>query len=161
MPSLRILVPPMIRLPGRPAAAPLAAAPLAAAPLAAFPLAASPLAASPLAAGFLAAAWLAAAWLATAVVAARADDPPTIAVTIKDHHFSPAEIHVPTGKPVTLHITNEDATVEEFDSTALKVEKVIAGGTYGTVRLRPLGPGRYPFMGEYHADTAQGVVISE
>jgi plastocyanin len=92
---------------------------------------------------------------------ALAEDPATIEVTIKNHEFSPAEIHVPAGKPVILHIQNQDATVEEFDSSALKVEKVIAGGTYGTVRLRPLGSGRYPFMGEYHAATAKGVVISE
>ena len=84
-----------------------------------------------------------------------------IDVTIKDHRFTPAEIHVPAGKPTQLTIKNEDATAEEFDSTALKVEKVIAGGRSATVRLRPLGAGRYPFMGEYHADTAQGVVISE
>src|SRR5208283_4401755 len=90
-----------------------------------------------------------------------ADDLPIIAVTIKDHRFTPSEIHVPQGKPVILKITNDDATPEEFDSAALKVEKVIVGGTYGTVHLRPLGPGRYPFMGEYHSDTAQGVVISE
>jgi plastocyanin len=90
-----------------------------------------------------------------------AEEPGTIEVTIKDHRFSPAEIHVPVGKPVILRITNADTTVEEFDSSALKVEKVIAGGTYGTVRLRPLGAGRYPFMGEYHAETAKGVVISE
>jgi heme/copper-type cytochrome/quinol oxidase subunit 2 len=92
---------------------------------------------------------------------ARADDLPNIPVTIKDHQFSPSEIHVPQGKPVILTITNADPTAEEFDSSALKVEKVIAGGTYGTVRLRPLGPGRYPFMGEYHSDTAKGVVVSE
>lgn len=88
-------------------------------------------------------------------------DEQTIEVTIKDHRFAPAEIHVPQGKPVTLKVTNQDSTPEEFDSTALKVEKVIVGGTYGTIHLRPLGPGRYPFMGEYHSDTAQGVVISE
>lgn len=90
-----------------------------------------------------------------------ADEPPTIAVSIKDHRFNPAEIHVPQGKPVILKVTNQDPAPEEFDSTALKVEKVIVGGTYGTIRLPPLGPGRYPFMGEYHADTAQGAVISE
>jgi hypothetical protein len=90
-----------------------------------------------------------------------ADEPPTIEVTIKDHRFTPAEIHVPQGKPVILKVTNEDGTPEEFDSSALKVEKVIVGGTFGTIRLRPLGPGRYPFMGEYHSDTAKGVVISE
>ena len=98
------------------------------------------------------------AWLA---IPAGADEPLTIAVTIKDHRFTPAEIHVPQGKPVILKVTNEAATPEEFDSTALKVEKVIVGGTYGTIRLRPLAPGRYNFMGEYHSDTAQGVVISE
>jgi hypothetical protein len=93
--------------------------------------------------------------------AANADELPTIDITIKNHQFTPSEIHVAAGQPTLLNIKNEDATAEEFDSSALKVEKVIAGGTYGTVRLRPLGPGRYPFMGEYHSDTAQGVVISE
>jgi heme/copper-type cytochrome/quinol oxidase subunit 2 len=101
---------------------------------------------------------LAFVWLATPLAA---DEPPTIAMTIKDHRFNPSEIHVPQGKPVVLKVTNEDATPEEFDSTALKIEKVIVGGTYGTIHLRPLGPGRYPFMGEYHSDTAQGVVVSE
>ena len=94
-------------------------------------------------------------------VAAANENPETIEVTLKGHQFSPTEIRVPTGKPVILRITNEDDTVEEFDSVALQVEKVIVGGHYATVRLRPLGPGRYPFMGEYHADTAKGVVIAE
>jgi plastocyanin len=84
-----------------------------------------------------------------------------ISVTIKDHRFTPAEIHVPAGKPATLNIKNDDATAEEFDSSALKIEKVIGGGGEGSVRLRPLDPGRYPFMGEYHSDTAKGVVIAE
>ena len=94
-------------------------------------------------------------------VAVGAEEPPTIAVTLKDHRFTPSEIHVPQGKQVILKITNEDATPEEFDSVALKVEKVVVGGTYGTIHLPPLGPGRYPFMGEYHSDTAQGAVISQ
>jgi plastocyanin len=92
---------------------------------------------------------------------ARADDPTPIAVTIKDHRFTPSEIHVPAGKTAVLEIRNEDATAEEFDSRALKVEKVIAAGRSGTVRLRPLGPGRYPFVGEYHEKTAQGVVVAD
>jgi hypothetical protein len=90
-----------------------------------------------------------------------ADDPVTIALTIQNHVWSPAEIHVPAGRRVVLSVKNLDATAEEFDSTALKVEKVIAGGGDGTVRIRALEPGRYEFMGEYHADTAQGVVIAE
>ena len=94
-------------------------------------------------------------------VPAQADDPTTVEVTLKDHRFSPAEIHVPAGKPTIITLHNKAATAEEFDSTALKVEKVVAGGGTGTIRLRPLGAGKYPFSGEYHADTAQGVVIAD
>jgi heme/copper-type cytochrome/quinol oxidase subunit 2 len=92
---------------------------------------------------------------------ARAEEPTEIAVSIKDHLFSPSEIHVPAGKAVMLKITNEDPTPEEFDSTALRVEKVIAAGRYVTIRLRPLAPGQYSFVGEYHSDTAKGIVVSE
>ncbi len=95
------------------------------------------------------------------IVAAVASAEPAIDVTIKDHRFTPAEIHVPAGKPVTLNVKNEDETAEEFESHELKIEKVIAGGTSGTVRLRPLDPGKYPFIGEYHEDTAKGVIVAE
>jgi plastocyanin len=90
-----------------------------------------------------------------------ADDPDQIKVTLRDHRFDPAEIQVRVGKPTILFLINEDAAAEEFDSTALRTEKVIAAGHHATIRLRPLGPGRYPFMGEFHPDTAQGVVIAE
>lgn len=86
---------------------------------------------------------------------------PGIPVTLKDHRFTPAEIHVPANQPVLLSLANDDDSAEEFDSTALKVEKVVPGHDKGSVRIRPLAPGRYPFMGEYHAETAQGVVIAE
>ena len=92
---------------------------------------------------------------------AQADDPTPINVTLKNHRFEPAEIHVPTGKRVVLVVRNEDDTADEFDSSALHVEKVIAPGTYAKIWLHPLGPGRYPFMGEFHPDTARGVVVSE
>ena len=45
--------------------------------------------------------------------------------------------------------------------TAFAAGLVIAAHGKGSVRLRPLDPGRYRFMGEYHEDTARGVVISE
>ncbi|HUB50146.1 MAG TPA: cupredoxin domain-containing protein [Acetobacteraceae bacterium] len=99
-----------------------------------------------------------------ALAAARpvvAGEPARIAVTLKDHVFTPSEIVVPAGKPVILVVTNQDAEPEEFDSSALKVEKVIAAKSYATIRLRPLGPGRYPFMGEFHPDRAQGVVVAQ
>jgi len=93
--------------------------------------------------------------------AAQADNVQPYQLTIKDHKFSPAEIHVPANQPAQIGVDNQDATAEEFDSSALGVEKVIAGNGRGVVRLHPLAPGRYPFEGEYHDDTAQGVVIAE
>lgn len=90
-----------------------------------------------------------------------AEEPARIAISLQDHRFDPAEIHIPSGKAVILVVTNHDSTAEEFDSSALKVEKIIAGGRYATIRLRPLAPGRFPFMGEFHPETAQGVVVSE
>ena len=97
--------------------------------------------------------------VAALAVPSLADAP--IPVTLKDHKFTPATIHVKAGQLSVVALTNNDDTAEEFDSTALKVEKVVAGHSSGNVRLRPLAPGRYPFMGEYHSSTAQGVVIAE
>jgi len=91
----------------------------------------------------------------------RADEPASFEVTIKDHRFAPSELHVPAGKAVILTVNNQDATAEEFESGSLKVEKVIAGKQSTTVRIRPLEKGRYPFVGEYHQTTAQGVVVAE
>jgi hypothetical protein len=82
-------------------------------------------------------------------------------LVIRNHKFEPAEIRVPARQRVLLSVSNEDATPEEFDSAALKVEKVIAGKSKAMVRIGPLEPGRYEFIGEFHAETAKGVVIAE
>ena len=102
---------------------------------------------------------LAALALAALAGPAFADAP--IQLTLKDHKFTPSTIHVKAGQPNVIRLTNNDDAAEEFDSSSLKVEKVVAGRSSGNVRLRPLPPGKYPFMGEYHSATAQGFVIAE
>jgi hypothetical protein len=82
-------------------------------------------------------------------------------LTLKNHRFTPSEIKVPANKRVKLTVVNDDATPEEFDSDALRVEKVLAGKAKGVVRIGPLKPGRYSFVGEYHESSAKGVVIAE
>jgi hypothetical protein len=79
---------------------------------------------------------------------------------IKDHHFQPAEINVPSDKRIQLLVQNNDDTEEEFDSDSLNREKIIAGNSKATIYIGPLAPGRYPFQGELHEYSAQGVVIS-
>ncbi|MDO8534863.1 MAG: cupredoxin domain-containing protein [Xanthobacteraceae bacterium] len=84
-----------------------------------------------------------------------------LTITIKNHRFQPAEIKAPAGKPIKLTVKNEDPTPEEFESKALRVEKVIAGNSEGVFNLRPLQPGRYRFVGEYNEATAQGHLVVE
>ncbi|HET7084776.1 MAG TPA: cupredoxin domain-containing protein [Rhizomicrobium sp.] len=90
---------------------------------------------------------------------ARADAP--ITVHLKNHKFTPATIKVKANQPSMIILYNDDDTADEFDSASLKIEKVVPGKNKGNIRVRPLAPGKYPFMGEYHAATAQGVVIAE
>ena len=68
---------------------------------------------------------------------------------------------MPAGRRILLKVVNRDPMSEEFDSPALKAEKVIAGASEGIVRISALDPGRYRFVGEYHAETAKGVLIAE
>ena len=82
-------------------------------------------------------------------------------LTIKDHKFTPSEIKVPANKRVIIEVINSDITPEEFESKELKIEKVIAGNSRGTVRIGPLKAGTYPFVGEFHEDTAKGTIIVE
>jgi len=82
-------------------------------------------------------------------------------LVIRNHKFEPQELRVPAGKRVSIYVANEDATPEEFESATLKVEKIIPGKSKALVRIGPLAPGRYEFIGEFNADTAKGVVIAE
>ena len=90
---------------------------------------------------------------------ALADTP--VVVHLKDHKFYPATIKVKANQPSMIQLFNDDGSADEFDSSSLKIEKVVPGHDKGNIRVRPLAPGKYPFMGEYHAATAQGVVIAE
>ena len=90
--------------------------------------------------------------------AARAQD---LTVTIKDHKFQPTELRVPAKKRFTVYVINDDPTPEEFESTSMKIEKIIVGKSKGVVRIGPLDPGRYEFFGDFNQATAQGIMIAE
>jgi len=94
-------------------------------------------------------------------LALRAGEPVEMRLVIKDHRFEPAELKVPAGKKIKLLVENHDATPEEFESYQLNREKIVGGNGRITVWIGPLKAGRYPFFGEFNADTAQGVVIAE
>jgi len=82
-------------------------------------------------------------------------------LAIRDHKFEPAEITVPAGKKIKLLIENKDATPEEFESHELNREKVVPANGQVSVFVGPLKPGRYPFFGDFHKDTANGALIAQ
>jgi plastocyanin len=82
-------------------------------------------------------------------------------LVIRDHKFVPAEVKVPAGKKIKLLIENQDATAEEFESYELSREKVVPARGTVTVFVGPLKPGRYPFFGDFHKDSATGALVAE
>ena len=98
--------------------------------------------------------------IALARAAASAADPDVL-LTIKNNRFEPAEIRVAANQRIRLTVHNQDSTPEEFESHKLNREKVVAPGAKAVIFIGPLKPGRYEFWGDYHADTAKGVVVAE
>ena len=96
--------------------------------------------------------------LALSVPFAAAAQMPQVTLSIKNHRFEPSEISVPAGKRLRLVIDNQDPTPEEFESKSLRVEKVIPGGSKGSVTVGPLKPGVYEFVGEFHESSAKGTL---
>jgi hypothetical protein len=90
--------------------------------------------------------------------AALADDP-TFTLSLKNHQFDPAELAVPANVKVKLIVKNLGSTPSEFESTELRREKVIPGGTQGIVFVGPLRPGQYEFFDDFHPDTRGRLVV--
>jgi len=91
-------------------------------------------------------------------MAAFAADPVTL--TIKDHRFAPSELKVPAGERFRIEVENRDATPAEFESTDLRVEKIVVPGGKIAVMVGPLKPGIYKFFDDYHPDTATGTMTA-
>lgn len=86
---------------------------------------------------------------------------PTFTLVLADHRFAPESIEVPAGVRFVLIVKNTDDEKEEFESYSLNREVVIRPGEEAKINLGPLKPGAYAFVGEFHADTAQGMLIAK
>jgi hypothetical protein len=74
---------------------------------------------------------------------------PNVSIAIRDNGFAPSEIEVPAGTKIELSIKNEQKSAAEFESQALRREKVIPPGATGIVYVGPLQPGRYEFFDDF------------
>ena len=96
-----------------------------------------------------------------AALPAGAQAPPEIPLVIEKNRFEPDVIKVKAGAPFVLVITNKDKGPEEFDMAQPRIEKVVPAGKTVKLRMPALKPGKYPFVGEYHSDTAKGTIVAE
>jgi len=99
------------------------------------------------------------AFLVAGAAVASAQEAVSLAISIRNHRFEPAELHAPANRPIVLRIKNLDSTPAEFESVRLRVEKVIAANSEGTINLRPLSPGRYEFFDDFHQSTRGALVV--
>ena len=86
---------------------------------------------------------------------------PTYELTIRDGHFEPSTIEVPARQRFKIVVHNAGSGPTEFESTPLRVEKVLSPGVTSFVVIHPLKPGRYPFFDEFHLDLPQGVIVAK
>ncbi len=84
----------------------------------------------------------------------------TVTLVLKGHRFTPSEVKVPAGQKVRIVVINQDTATDEFDSHDLKVEELVTPNGRATMVVGPLKPGTYSFMGEFHAETAQGRLLA-
>jgi len=83
-----------------------------------------------------------------------------VEIVVKDKKFVPAELKVPANARIVIQVKNQDAVAMEFESKALKVEKVVAPNGEGLVRVGPLKPGKYEFFDDFNLSN-RGTLIVE
>lgn len=99
--------------------------------------------------------------LLLAALPAGAQAPQEIPLVIEKNRFQPDVIKVKAGAPFVLIITNKDKGPEEFDMAQPRIEKVIPAGKTVRLKIPALKAGKYPFVGEYHPETAKASIVAE
>jgi hypothetical protein len=89
-----------------------------------------------------------------------AADTPTFSLTIQNRAFSPAELQVPAGQKIELHVKNADAAASEFESETLHREKVVPAGKEVVVYVGPLRAGTYEFFDDFNPK-ARGHIVAQ
>ena len=79
-------------------------------------------------------------------------------MTYSNGEFQPSELRAPADKPITVRVKNLDAKAMEFESKALRVEKVVAAKSEGVLNVRAMKPGRYEFYDDFN-EKARGALV--
>jgi hypothetical protein len=91
---------------------------------------------------------------------AAAADTPTASLTIRNRAFEPAELQVPAGQRIELHVRNVDTAASEFESAELHREKLVPPGQEVVVFIGPLRAGSYEFFDDFNP-RARGHIVAK
>ena len=83
---------------------------------------------------------------------------PSYELQIRDGHFTPANLQVAAGQRFKIIVHNLGQGPVEFESTPLRIEKVLSPGVSSFVVIHPLKPGSYGFFDEFHPELPAGVI---
>ena len=86
---------------------------------------------------------------------------PTYELSIRDGHFTPQQLQVPAGQRFKIVLKNVGQGPAEFESTPLRVEKVLSPGVTTFVVIHPLRPGQYPFFDEFNSQLPEGEILAQ
>ncbi len=92
-----------------------------------------------------------------AISPSQAQQATELQLTYSKGQFQPSELRAPADKPFTVRLKNLDAKPMEFESKALRIEKVVAANTEGVINVRALKPGRYEFYDDFN-EKARGAL---
>lgn len=86
---------------------------------------------------------------------------PSYELSLNDGHFTPAVLEVRAGERFKIILKNVGQGPAEFESTPLRVEKVLSPGVTTFVVIHPLKPGRYPYFDEFNPQLPEGGILAQ
>lgn len=101
--------------------------------------------------------------LVASMGAVAADDLPSFKLELIDGKVVPQRLEVPAGQKFRVEVRNAGKSAAEFESKALKKEKVIPPGASVVITFNALSAGEYKFVEEFHEKNpeAQGVIVAK
>jgi hypothetical protein len=92
---------------------------------------------------------------------AYAGDISPLTLRFADHHFTPSNLTVAAGRPLTILVENASKETIEFESFKLNREKALEPGEKVTIRLPALAPATYDFYDDFHQDVPEGTIVAK
>ena len=86
---------------------------------------------------------------------------PTYELSLQDGHFDPPQLVVKADERFKIVLNNIGQGPAEFESTPLRVEKVLSPGVTTFVVIHPLKPGVYPFFDEFNPQMPEGSILAQ